>query len=138
MARSEENQDAFFESLISLMQRNNFDGVDIDWEYPVAEDCRGIPEDFDNLNTLRHLRERLNKTGRKYGLSITLPASYWCLRHFNINDGESYLDWFNVMTYDRHGAWDSNVASLGPYAYAHTNSTEVQLGLELLWRNNIN
>jgi chitinase len=42
------------------------------------------------------------------------------------------------MTYDIHGTWDSTVKSLGPYAFAHTNMTEIDLGLELLWRNNVN
>ena len=51
---------------------------------------------------------------------------------------EPYLDWFNVMTYDIHGVWDSNIESLGPYAGAHTNLTEIDQGLNLLWRNNIN
>jgi hypothetical protein len=36
------------------------------------------------------------------------------------------------------GVWDSTVKAIGPYAYAHTNLTEIQLGLELLWSNNIN
>ncbi|KAF1848020.1 glycoside hydrolase family 18 protein, partial [Cucurbitaria berberidis CBS 394.84] len=36
------------------------------------------------------------------------------------------------------GVWDSIVKSIAPYAYAHTNLTEIQLDLELLWRNNIN
>lgn len=34
--------------------------------------------------------------------------------------------------------WDSTVKSIGAFAYAHTNLTEIQIGLELLWRNNIN
>jgi len=51
---------------------------------------------------------------------------------------EPYLSWFNVMTYDIHGVWDANIDSLGPYAQAHTNLTEIKMGLELLWRNNIN
>jgi chitinase len=34
--------------------------------------------------------------------------------------------------------WDSTVQSLGPYAHAHTNLTEIDLALQLLWRNNIN
>ncbi|KAK2927002.1 hypothetical protein FoTM2_012176 [Fusarium oxysporum f. sp. vasinfectum] len=51
---------------------------------------------------------------------------------------ERYLDWFNIMTYDIHGVWDENIESLGPYAHAHTKLTEIQQGLELLWRNNIN
>lgn len=36
------------------------------------------------------------------------------------------------------GVWDSNVTSIGSFAYAHTNLTEINLALELLWRNNIN
>lgn len=31
LARSESAQDAFFESLITFMVENNYDGVDIDW-----------------------------------------------------------------------------------------------------------
>lgn len=57
------------------MKANNFDGVDIDWEYPVAEDCGGILEDFDNYVTfLKNLRNHLNGSGRHYGLSLTLVS----------------------------------------------------------------
>ncbi|KAF1812796.1 glycoside hydrolase [Eremomyces bilateralis CBS 781.70] len=139
LAKSESAQDAFFESLIKFMLENGFDGVDIDWEYPGAEDRGGIPEDFDNFVTfMRNLRNRLNGSGNAFGLSITLPASYWYLKGFNIIELDPILDWFNIMTYDIHGTWDSTVKSIGPYAFAHTNLTEINQGLELLWRNNIN
>lgn len=73
LAKSTTAQDTFFESLITFMQANNFDGVDLDWEYPVADDRGGIPGDFDNYVTLlKRLRARLNATGRKYGISLTL------------------------------------------------------------------
>lgn len=76
LAKSTSAQDAFFESLITFMQTNQFDGVDIDWEYPVAEDRGGIPGDFDNYVTLlQRLRNRLNLTGRQYGVSITLVST---------------------------------------------------------------
>lgn len=77
LAASESRQDAFFESLITFMLNNGFDGVDIDWEYPVADDRAGKPEDFKNFVTfLRRLRRRLNQTGRKFGLSITLVSFF--------------------------------------------------------------
>lgn len=42
---------------------------------PVAEDRGGIPADFDNyVNLLRRLRERLNSTGKQYGISLTLVS----------------------------------------------------------------
>ncbi|KAL8761316.1 MAG: hypothetical protein Q9184_002558 [Pyrenodesmia sp. 2 TL-2023] len=138
LAKSESAQDAFFESLLTFMIANGFDGVDLDWEYPVAKDRGGIPEDFDNyVNLLSRLRNFLNSSGRRWGLSITLPASYWYLKGFDIVKLEPLVDWLNIMTYDIHGVWDSGIKSLGPYAYAHTNLTEINLSLELLWRNNI-
>ncbi|KAJ4292100.1 hypothetical protein N0V88_005727 [Collariella sp. IMI 366227] len=42
------------------------------------------------------------------------------------------------MTYDIHGIWNSDIESLDPYACAHTNLTEIEQALKLLWRNNIN
>lgn len=42
----------------------------------------------------------LNASGKRYGLSITLPASYWYLRGFDLQKIEPHLDFFNVMTYD--------------------------------------
>ncbi|OJJ69171.1 hypothetical protein ASPBRDRAFT_57699 [Aspergillus brasiliensis CBS 101740] len=139
MAASEASQNAFFESLVSFMQKNRFDGVDIDWEYPVTDERGGRPEDFVNFVTLvKRLRERLNQTGRKYGISITLPTSYWYLRGFDIVNLEPHVDFLNVMSYDIHGTWDATNKQLGPYAFAHTNLTEINSALELLWRNNIN
>lgn len=73
MAKSTKNQDAFFESLITFMQRHDFDGIDLDWEYPVAEDRGGIKDDFANyVQMISRLRRRLNQTGKKYGITITL------------------------------------------------------------------
>ncbi|GKT64295.1 chitinase [Colletotrichum tofieldiae] len=139
MAASEANQDAFFDSLVTFLLQHNFDGVDLDWEYPVAEDRGGVEADFKNFsNMLRRLRAHLNRSGKRFGVSLTLPASYWYLRGFDIVNLEPHIDFFNVMTYDIHGTWDSTVRSMGPYAFAHTNLTEIDLGLELLWRNNIN
>ncbi|EFE44765.1 class V chitinase, putative [Trichophyton verrucosum HKI 0517] len=130
LAASESRQDAFFESLITFMLNNGFDGVDIDWEYPVADDRAGKPEDFKNFVTfLRRLRRRLNQTGRKFGLSITLATPKASRMH-------SCPSLTDVGLLD--GTWDAGVKSIGSHAYAHTNLTEINMALELLWRNNIN
>lgn len=70
-------------------------------------------------------------------ISLTLPASYWYLQHFDIASLEPLVDWFNIMSYDMHGSWDIKNRWTGPYANSHTNMTEIQDALDLLWRNNI-
>ncbi|KAE8151870.1 glycoside hydrolase superfamily [Aspergillus avenaceus] len=139
LAASESAQDMFFDSLISFMTHNAFDGVDLDWEYPWADDRGGRPEDLVNFVTLlKRLRQRLTQGPMQFGLTITVPATYWYLRGFDLANLEPHVDWFNVMTYDIHGLWDADGKEIGNRAYAHTNLTEITLGLELFWRNNIN
>lgn len=61
----------------------------------------GRQDDIQNyVDLLSRLRVRLDRTGRKFGLCITLPSSFWYLQAFDISNLEPYVDWFNVMTYD--------------------------------------
>lgn len=99
----------------------------------------------------------MNGSGFKFGLSITLvsgqavemmlvanlllctqPSSYWYLRGFDIVAIDPVVDFLNIMTYDLHGTWDGTDPYIGAVALAHTNLTEIQQSLDLLWRNNIN
>ncbi|THX63759.1 glycoside hydrolase, partial [Aureobasidium pullulans] len=138
LAGSEQNQKAFFKSLISFMSTYDFDGVDIDWEYPAADDRSGRPEDFDNFPSfICRLKESLKYADGRNGLSITLPASYWYLQHFDIKKLVNDVDWFNIMSYDLHGTWDKGNKWTGAYLGAHTNLTEIQDAIDLLWRNDI-
>lgn len=72
-----------------------------------------------------------------YGFSITLPASYWYLQHFDIEGIQPYVDWFNLMSYDLHGVWDKASKEIGPYIAPHTNLTEIDMALDLLWRGGL-
>ncbi|KAL2130498.1 hypothetical protein VTI74DRAFT_6334 [Chaetomium olivicolor] len=112
----------------------SFDGVDIDWEYPVAGDRGGVKADFENLPVSQKSRRSWALFGRGLGITITLPSSYCYLQHFDVLSMEPYLDWFNFMSYEIHGVWDSTAKFTGPYIRPHTNLTEVQDGLSLLWR----
>lgn len=124
LAASEDAQDEFFESLASFMMKNNYDGVDIDWEYPVADDRGGIEADFKNfVNFLKRLRARLNQIGTPKGVSITLPASYWYLKGFDIVGLEPYVDFYNVMTYDIREYSSYKTPGLGNMWLIHTLKT---------------
>jgi GH18 family chitinase len=108
-------------------------------EYPVAEERSGRTADYDNYTTfLANLKRALASSGHSYGLSITIPSSYWYMQHFDLVGIAKSIDWFNVMSYDLHGTWDASSKWVGAIVGSHTNLTEIDNALDLLWRNNIN
>lgn len=72
---------------------------DLDWEYPQAEDRGGVKADTANYVAL--VKEMKAAFGSKYGISVTLPTSFWYLQHFDLVNMEPHVDWFNLMSYDR-------------------------------------
>ncbi|PWY66472.1 class V chitinase [Aspergillus sclerotioniger CBS 115572] len=138
LAASEANQRKFFKSLTSFLATYDFDGVDIDWEYPVDSDRGGREEDYKNFpKFMANLKSALMGTGGRDRLSLTLPTSYWYLRHFDIKSLAKSVDYFNYISYDLHGTWDRGNKWTGEYLDAHTNLTEITDSLDLLWRNDI-
>ncbi|KAL4723086.1 hypothetical protein ACLX1H_010327 [Fusarium chlamydosporum] len=136
LAASSEHTNTFLESLSKMMDKYGFDGVDIDWEYPVTDDRHGKPADYKNaVKFMKKIRAKMNTL--KKAVSMALPASYWYLQGFDIQSLESTLDWFNIMTYDVHGSWDIDNKWTGPWVNSHTNMTEIQMGLDLFWRDGI-
>ena len=122
----------FIDSVLSYLKKYGFDGIDIDYEYPTAEDRGGSPEDTDNYLAL--VKEMRSAFSQNYLITIAAPASHWYLRHFKIGEMSKYLDFINVMTYDIHGIWDSDIKSLGPYVKSHTNIEEVEDAFKLFLR----
>jgi chitinase len=105
---------AFAQSCISeYVVRSGFDGIDIDWEFPVHG---GIipsrPQDrTDATALLREIRTQLNAlaatTHRQYYLTIAAPAGTWQqggayspADSYDLRAVAGIVDWLNVMTYD--------------------------------------
>ncbi|KAJ5906723.1 uncharacterized protein N7473_003639 [Penicillium subrubescens] len=72
-------------------------------------------------------------------ITATLPSSYWYLKGFDIVGISNYMDWFNFMSYDIHGIWDSSSEWTNSVVNLHTNLTGAHsLALFGTFRNNIN
>ena len=103
----------FSESAIDLFIRQRpglFDGIDIDWEFPVAGGMEGNverPADKENFTLLLgELRRQLDAQGaidhRHYELTIAASARPQEIANVEIARVEPLLDFINVMTYDYH------------------------------------
>jgi chitinase len=86
-----------------------FDGIDIDWEYPVAcgLSC-GQPEDSANFNALMaEFRRQLDAIRPGLLLTVAVGAGIDKIRVTDPGAYHGALDYINVMTYDFHGGWES-------------------------------
>ncbi|KAJ5946733.1 hypothetical protein N7454_003572, partial [Penicillium verhagenii] len=138
MAGSYENRQTFIDSLILYLQKYGLDGVEIDWEYPAATDRGGDASDTDNFVTLlAEMREAFDAVNPGWEITCTLPSSYWYMQNFDLQSMQKYISFFNMMSYDLHGMWDQGNKYTGSYLRGHTNLTEIDIGMDLLWRNNI-
>ncbi|KAK0670020.1 putative glycosyl hydrolases family 18 protein [Cercophora samala] len=136
MVSTAANRLTFINNLFGFMRKYGFDGVDFDWEYPGAGDRGGKPDDGKNfVQFLKELDDINKDQPRKFIVSFTIPTSYWYLRHFDLK-AIDYVDFVNIMSYDLHGVWDSN-NPIGSKIYGHSNITEIDQALNLLWRNDV-
>ena len=105
----------FTESAIDVFIRQRpglFDGIDIDWEFPVEGGLEGnveSPADKTNFTLLLgELRRQLDAQGaldnRRYELTIAASARLDEIANVEITRIEPLLDFINVMTYDYHSA----------------------------------
>ncbi|PGH27225.1 hypothetical protein AJ80_01182 [Polytolypa hystricis UAMH7299] len=139
MASTKETRGKFINSLMDLFETFDLDGVDLDWEYPVADDRGGKDDDYANyVHLIKEMRKEFRERNPSWGISMAIPASYWYLQNFDIAALEPLVDWFNLMSYDIHGKWDQYNEWTGPYVLGHTNVTEIESGVDLLRRNGIN
>ncbi|WP_460643601.1 glycoside hydrolase family 18 protein [Lacrimispora brassicae] len=121
-ALTEETRTAFADSCVDFIITYGFDGVDLDWEYPVsgglaANARRG--EDKKNFTLLlKKIREKLDVRGvvdnKHYLLTIAGGADDSYIKNVELSKLAQYLDYANIMTYDLHGYWDSNTDLLAP------------------------
>jgi hypothetical protein len=106
------------------MDEYGFDGVDLDWEYPVSPERGG--REGDSANMVHLVREMKAALAGRYGLSMVLAPDYWYLRNFDPKALEEHVDFFGFMAYDLHGAWDAKNPTLGAKVRAQTDMNDIK------------
>ncbi len=88
-----------------------FDGFDIDWEYPLKGGAEGIHNnvnDSKNLTALFALfRKKIDEINPKFLLTTAVSARESDFYKYQMKIDQEYVDWYNIMTYDYHGSWES-------------------------------
>ena len=116
IAMTEESREIFAQSCVDFIIEYDFDGIDLDWEYPVEGGLGGNhhhPDDGVHLTLLlQRMRQMLNEqetiTGRTYYLTIAASANPAMMDHLELEAISDVLDWINIMSYDLHGPWSGD------------------------------
>ena len=108
-----EAEDRYAKSVMAIVDDNDYDGIDLDWEYPDTEqEIIG----FERLT--RRFRKELDAIGARKGrpMFVTMAASSnpgtlkWLGKEFLLET----MDWINVMTYDFTGDWTNYAGHHSP------------------------
>ena len=124
-----ENRKAFVASCVDMFIRGNFapgvvrpglfDGFDVDWESPQAEDA----ENFRAL--LEEFRREMNKVRPGLRLAIAVGESPNQLPGTNFAAVGRIVDQVGVMHYDYAGPWSQTTGFVAPlFSNRHTGSIE--------------
>ncbi|KAK1900728.1 Acidic mammalian chitinase [Dissostichus eleginoides] len=119
MVAKTESRATFIKSVISYLRTNNFDGLNLAWEYPGHN---GSPEQDKERFTL--LVSELAKAfeddareNRKTPLLLTANVAAFrptIDRAYEVQKIAPHLDFINVMTYDYHGHWEAATGHNSP------------------------
>ncbi|KAJ2654417.1 hypothetical protein IWW48_006119 [Coemansia sp. RSA 1200] len=123
----------FISSIVSFVESNNLDGIDIDWEYPGREGNEGnvIDKANDTPNYLKFVTNLRAAFTTKFGSGKKLITMAVRVQPFDVNGSPSkdvsgfakVVDFANLMQYDINGAWMEITGPNAPLNYEKGKAT---------------
>ncbi|OUC41558.1 chitin binding Peritrophin-A domain protein [Trichinella nativa] len=119
---SDENRKTFSESAIKFCRLYDFDGLDIDWEYPDTS------TDKKNLVLLQKFTEESIQSGKpRLLLTSAVTANHVKADiGYDVPELAKLWDFMNLMSYDLRGAWDPITGMNSPLFSRSTDQTHVK------------
>lgn len=120
LVRSPASRAKFVKQALEFVKKYNFDGLDLDWEYPVCwqTECnKGFADEKEAFSALvRELSAAFKPEGLLLSTAVS-PSKQIIDKGYDVPEISKYFDWIAVMTYDFHGQWDKKTGHVAPLYY---------------------
>jgi len=106
MLSTSRNRKKFINSAIKFCHTYGFNGIDLDWEYPITTaDKRNLVTFAKEFRAAAKAEQSV--VSKQLIITITLPGDGWFGKKFDIAGLSKHVAFFNLMSYDYHGPWES-------------------------------
>ncbi|CAK9814906.1 Acidic mammalian chitinase [Anthophora quadrimaculata] len=119
----------FVKNAVAFLKKYNFDGLDVDWEYPNQGSGSHKSDKQNFVELLKELKQAFSK--KNYILSVAVGAEAdLASKSYLISSISKYLDFINIMTYDFNDPGNSYTGMNSPL-YASSKDNDYQKTLNV-------
>ncbi|HUI29510.1 MAG TPA: glycosyl hydrolase family 18 protein [Candidatus Acidoferrales bacterium] len=110
---------SLIKNVVSFLQENNYDGVDIDWETPSDS-----AETAQLTSLIKEMRAEFTQVDSSWLITMAIPAGSYGGQYIDIRGLVGLVDWFNVMCYDFVGSWSTYAGHNSPLYQAQNDPNQ--------------
>jgi chitinase len=117
----------FISNVVQLLKVNQYDGIDIDWEFPAAGQSSLL------TGLVKALRQKFNAVDSTWLITMAIPPNAVNGIYFDYSGMLPDIDWYNVMGYNYFGSWSAFTGHNAPlYAAPRHNDGDDSSSIKYL------
>ncbi|KAJ2880158.1 hypothetical protein IWW38_005996, partial [Coemansia aciculifera] len=126
---------AFLKNIVSYVNTNGLDGIDLDWEYPgrLGDTCNAFDAANDTPNYLSFVQDLRKAFTTQFGSGKKLITMAVRVEPFDVNGTPStdvsafakVVDFANIMQYDINGGWNNVTGPNAPLNFETGKGTQL-------------
>lgn len=109
MAADPVKRESFINSAVDLAVNQNYDGIDLDWEFP-----NNATERTNYTAFVQELKAKMNSVDNTLLLTMAAPSTGFFGQWIDYDSIDEYFDFYNLLAYEFAGPWKTATGHNAP------------------------